>query len=85
MDTLEQFLVNNVQSIKHNLQGGRNSRFDLFARKQRAYDAIHTTQFALKAHVKLFQAGPNVWVQSNVTEQQLSSTSNCGLAKQTNV
>ena len=66
MGTLEQFVV-----------GGRNSRFDVLARKQRAYDAI-PTQSALKAHVKrsLFQAGPNVWVQSNVTEQQLSSPSN---------
>ena len=39
----------NVQSIKHTVD---EARFDLFARKQRAYNAIPTIQSALKEHVK---------------------------------
>ena len=62
------------------------ARFDLFARKQRAYDAIPPTQAALKEHIKraVFQAG-HVWGQSTVTEQQLPSLSNWRWSKQNNV
>ena len=77
MDTLEQFVV-----IMHN-RSSTTCKVDETV-------AIPTTQSALsalKAHVKraLFQVEPNVWIQSNVTEQQLSSPLNWGLSKQTTV
>ena len=63
------------------------ANFDLFARKQRAYDAIPPTQASLKKeHAKwaVFQAG-HVWGQSTVTEQKLSSPTNWGWSKQDNI
>ena len=46
--------------------GVSEARLDLFARKQRAYDSIPTTNGALKEHVKraAFQVG-HIWNQSH--------------------
>ena len=85
MDTLEQFVVIMYDRSSTTCKVDE-ARFDLFARKQRAYDAIPPTQAALTEHVKraVFQAG-HVWGQSTVTEQQLPSPSNWGWSKQNNV
>ena len=55
---------------------------DLFARKQRAYNAIPPTKGVLKQHIKraIVQAG-HVGGQANVTMQLLPPPSNWGWLK----
>lgn len=55
------------------------TRLDLFARKQRAYDSIPPTRAALKEHVKraAFQAG-HIWSQSLVCNPVLPSPGDWG-------
>ena len=85
MDTLEQFVVIMYDRSSTTCKVDE-ARFDLFARKQRAYDAIPPTQAALKEHVKraVFQAG-HLWGQSTLTEQKLPSPTNWGWSLQDNV
>lgn len=57
-------------------------KLDLFARKQRAYNAILPTKVALKTHqTSNFQIG-HTWGQATVTIQQLLPPSNWGWQKQ---
>ena len=53
-----------------------DARLDLFARKQRAYDAIPPTQAALKEHVKraTYQAGC-IWSQAIISQPEVHSPS----------
>ena len=59
--------------------GVDEARLDLFARKQRAYDAIPPTRAALKEHAKraAYQAGI-IWGQSIVSNPEISSPANWG-------
>jgi hypothetical protein len=59
-----------------------DARLDLFARKQRAYDAIPPTQAALKEHVKraTYQAGC-IWSQAIISQPEVHSPSNWGWEK----
>jgi len=62
------------------------ARLDLFAQKQRAYNAITPTKGALKQHIKraIVQAG-HLWGQATVTKQLPPPPSNWGWVKQNNV
>ena len=84
MDTLEQFVVIMYDRSSTTCKVDE-ARFELFARKQKAYNAIPPTKAALKEHAKraIFQAG-HVWGQATVTVQQLPSPSNWGWLKQNN-
>lgn len=82
MDILEQFVVIMYDRSSTTCKVDE-ARLDLFARKQRAYNAIPPTKGALFEHVKraTYQAG-HVWGQTTVTVQVLQSPSNWGWLKQ---
>ena len=60
-----------------------NARLDLFAHKQRSYDAIPPTQAALKEHSKraAYQAGC-IWGQATIRQPEEHSPSAWGWNKQ---
>ena len=58
------------------------ARFELFARKQRPYDAIPPTRGALLEHIKraAYQSG-HVWAQAELCIQQVPSPEHWGWMK----
>ena len=81
MGTLEQFAVILYDRSSTTCKVDE-ARLDLFARKQRAYNAILPTKVALKTHqTSNFQIG-HTWGQATVTIQQLLPPSNWGWQKQ---
>ena len=62
------------------------ARFELFARKQRPYDAIPPTRGALLEHTKraAFQGG-HVWAQTDVCIQQVPSPEHWGWTKENDI
>ena len=85
IDNIEEFVVimydRSSESKKVN-----ETRFDLFARKQRSYDSIPPTKAALVEHIKrsVLQAG-HTWGQSLSKTQNLPSPSRWGWEKSTGV
>ena len=59
-------------------EGVDDARLDMFARKQRPYEAISPTRAALRHHVKhaAYQAGC-IWNQSTVRQPEMRNPPDC--------
>lgn len=77
-DTLERFVVM-MYDRSSTAEGVDAARLDMFARKQRPYEAIPPTQGALKLHVKraAYQAGC-IWSQALRCQPELQTPANWG-------
>ena len=81
MDILEKFVVI-MYDRSSTATGVNNARLDMFARKQRPYQAIPPTRSALLQQVKraAYQAGC-VWSQSTLRQPETQSPADWGWAK----
>ena len=81
MDIMEKFVVI-MYDMSSTATGVNNARLDMFALKQRPYQAIPPTRSALRQHVKLaaYQAGC-VWRQSILRQPETQSPADWGWAK----
>ncbi|KAJ8402462.1 hypothetical protein AAFF_G00369510 [Aldrovandia affinis] len=81
LKTLEKFVVM-MYDRSSTAEGVDNARLDMFARKQRPYEAIPPTRSALKQHVKraAYQAGC-IWSQSTVRQPETQTPANWGWTK----
>ncbi|KAJ8419194.1 hypothetical protein AAFF_G00006930 [Aldrovandia affinis] len=79
LKTLEKFVVM-MYDRSSTAEGVDDARLDMFARKQRPYEAIPPTQSALKQHVKraAYQAGC-IWSQSTVRPTRNADSCQLGL------
>ena len=80
MDILEKFVVI-MYDRSSTATGVNNARLDMFARKQRPYQAIPPTRSALLQHVKraAYQA-VSVWSQSTLRQPETQSPADWGWA-----
>ncbi|KAJ8415665.1 hypothetical protein AAFF_G00402220 [Aldrovandia affinis] len=81
LKTLEKFVVM-MYDRSSTAEGVDDARLDMFARKQRPYEAIPPTRSALKQHVKraAYQAGC-IWSQSTVRQPETQTPANWGWTK----
>ena len=81
LKTLERFVVI-MYDRASTAEGVDDARLDMFARKQRPYEAIPPTRSALKQHVKraAYQAGC-IWSQSTVCQPEMQTPANWGWTK----
>lgn len=81
LKSLEKFVVM-MYDRSSTAEGIDDARLDMFARKQRPYEAIPPTQSALKQHVKhaAYQAGC-IWSQSTVRQPEIQTPANWGWTK----
>ena len=81
LETLEKFVVM-MYDRSSTAEGVDAARLDMFARKQRPYEAIPPTQGALKQHVKraAYQAGC-IWSQATVLQPEMQTPANWGWTK----
>ena len=81
LTTLEKFVVM-MYDRSNTARGVDDARLDMFARKQRPYEAIPPTRAALHQHVKLatYQAG-YIWSQSLVRQPETQSPADWGWTK----
>ena len=78
MDILEEKFVVIMYDRSSTATGVNNARLDMFARKQRPYQAIPPTRSALLQQVKraAYQAGC-VWSQSTMRQPETQSPADC--------
>ena len=78
LQKLEKFVVH-MYDRSSAATGVDEARLDLFARKQRSYDAIPPTSAALKEHAKraAYQAGI-IWAQASIPNPDISSPAEWG-------
>ena len=78
LQKLEKFVVH-MYDRSSAATGVDEARLDLFARKQRSYDAIPPTSAALKEHAKraAYQAGI-IWAQASIPNSDISSPAEWG-------
>ena len=81
VDILEKFVVM-MYDKSSTAKGVNNARLDMFARKQRPYQAIQATRSALLQHVKraAYQAGC-IWSQSTLRQPEMQSLADWRWAK----
>ncbi|KAL7370274.1 hypothetical protein ABVT39_024501 [Epinephelus coioides] len=81
LKTLEKIVVM-MYDRSSTAEGVDDARLDMFARKQRPYEAIPLTQSALKQHVKraAYQAGC-IWSQSTKRQPETQTPANWGWTK----
>ena len=81
LETLEKFVVM-MYDRSSTAEGVDAARLDMFARKQRPYEAIPPTQGALKQHVKraAYQAGC-IWSPATVLQPEMQTPANWGWTK----
>ena len=81
LKTLETFVVM-MNDRSSTAEGVDDARLDMFARKQRPYEAIPPTRSALKEHVKraAYQAGC-IWSQSTLSQPETEDPANWGWKK----
>ena len=81
LETLEKFVVM-IYDRSSIAEGVDDARLDMFAQKQRPYEAIPPTRTALKQHVKhaAYQVGCS-WSQSTVRQQEIQTPANWSLTK----
>ncbi|KAJ8414100.1 hypothetical protein AAFF_G00066980 [Aldrovandia affinis] len=81
LKTLEKFVVM-MYDRSSTAEGVDDARLDMFAWKQRPYEAIPPTRSALKQHVKraAYQAGC-IWSQSTVRQPETQTPANWGWTK----
>ena len=81
LETLENFVVM-MYDRSSTAEGVDDARLDMFARKQRPYEAIPPTRDALLQHVKraAYQAGC-IWSQSTVCQPETQSPADWGWTK----
>ena len=81
LETLEKFVVM-MYDRSSTAEGVDAARLDMFARKQRPYEAIPPNQEALKKHVKhaAYQAGC-IWSQATVLQPEMQTPANWGWTK----
>ena len=81
VDILQKFVVM-MYDKSSTATGVNNARLDMFARKQRPYQAIPPTRSALLQHIKRdpYQAGC-IWSQSTLRQPETQSPADWGWAK----
>ena len=76
------WLLVRIIDIFSKAEGVDEARLDMFARKQKLYEAISPTRAALKQHVKraAYQAGC-IWSQSTLRQPETQTPANWGWIK----
>ena len=81
LKTLEKFMVM-MYDRSSTVEGVDDARLDMFARKQRPYEAIPPTRSALKQHVmRASYQGGCIWSQSTVCQPEPQTPANWGWTK----